>query len=258
MDLKSSLLIGHVRHARSIPLVNHFTYPIYAMLICLDELPHLHHNLPLFSYNRPNLATIYDRDHWDQSDRSIKDNLFAYLHRRGVTPPAGDIYMLTNPRIFGYVFNPVSFFYCYHADGTLALMIAEVNNTMGERYPYLLNQDCALPPTSTGTPTKHRFGFDKIFYVSPMIPMDARYEMTLTPVADKMSVHIDEFREGEKFFEARIWGQRQPLTPANLRRVLWRYPLMPWLVTARIHWQAIKLLARGLPFLKKPATPPEY
>lgn len=247
-------------HSRRTPVEHHFTYPVYNFLLNLRDLPQLDRDLPMFGYNRRNIVSIYDKDHFDEPQRSIKEKLFAYLARHDVAPPEGEIYMLTNARVLGYVFNPVSFFYCYHTTGELAFVVAEVNNTFGERYPYLLTAESALParPRDEQRAIK-RYGADKCFYVSPLIEMDARYEFTFSsPLAERMFVQIDEFQQQQKFFQARLSGDLQPLTARTLRHALLRYPFMSMQIMTYIHWEAIKTYLRGVPFIKKPESPPTY
>lgn len=259
--MDSYLFTGRLMHSRRTPVQNSFTYPVYQLLLNLDELPELDRQLWFFGYNRPNLMAIYDRDHWDQPERSIKENFLAYLARHGVEAPTGPIYMLTNPRVLGYVFNPVSFFYCYNEQKKLAFVVAEVNNTYDERYPYLLTADCALPalPRDAEREVK-RYGAKKRLYVSPLMAMDAQYEFAFSSplVHPNMFVQIDELQEAQMFFRARLWGKREPLTNRTLSYALLRYPFMTLQVITFIHWQAIKVYLKGVSFFDKPATPPAY
>ncbi len=240
-------------HSRRTPARNAFTYPVFNLLIDVDELPALGRRLwPLFGHNRLGAAALYDRDHLGEPGRGLRANLEAFLQAQGTPPPGGQILLLTSPRIFGYVFNPVSFYYCHDGAGNLACVVAEVNNTFGERHLYLLNESNALPGGSGGA---RRYWADKRFYVSPFIEMEARYEFTFSPLGRKLSVQIDEFREGEKFFQARLWGETQPLTGRALAGTLLRYPLLTLQVIGLIHWQALKLHRLGVPWVPKPAGP---
>ena len=249
--MNSHVLTGRLMHSRQAPVRNAFTYPVFHLLLDLDDLPELGRRGPLFGYNRFGLASVYDRDHLGDARRSIRDNLDDFLRSSGVEPPGGRTLLLTSPRIFGYVFNPVSFYYCHDRTGDLAGIVAEVNNTFGERHVYLLNEANALPGGRHGA---RRYWADKRFYVSPFIEMDARYEFTFSPVGEKMSVHIDEFRRGEKFFQARLWGRTEPLTSRALVGALLRYPFMTLQVIGLIHWQALKLHRLGATWVPKPAA----
>jgi hypothetical protein len=244
--MTSYILTGQLMHTRRAPARNAFTYPVFSLLLDLDDLPALN-RLPIFGYNRFKVVSVHSQDHWGDAQRDIKANILAFLAERGVQLSQGKIWLLTNPRIFGYVFNPISFYYCYAASGEWICTVAEVNNTFGETYVYWLDEQCALPSHDTAK----RYGADKVFYVSPFIAMDARYEFAFTPCGDSLRVHIDEFRQGEKFFQVRLWGDLQPLTTCALWSVLWRYPLLTVKIIALIHWQALKLWRLKVPWLDK-------
>jgi DUF1365 family protein len=245
--MTSYLLTGKLMHSRRVPVQNTFTYPVFSLLLDLDDLPALN-RLPIFGYNRFNLISVHSRDYWGDAQRDIKVNLLAFLAERDISLADGKIYLLTNPRILGYVFNPVSFYYCYNARGEWVCVVAEVNNTFEETFLYLLDEQCALP---SHTPAK-RYQADKIFYVSPFIAMEARYEFTLTPIGGvTLRVQIDEFQQDEKFFQASLWGDLQPLTTRSLWAAFWRYPLLTVQIIALIHWQALKLWRLKAPWLDK-------
>jgi len=251
--MNSSLLLGRVMHTRQSPVENTFVYPVFYLLLDLDELPDLDRALPLFGYNRPAPIAFRDADHMGDPARPVKDNLYAFLHENGVQPPDGKVYLLTFPRVFGHIFNPVSFFYCFDGADNLACIVAEVNNTWGERHPYLLTPDNARQPKRDGAAT---FWADKVFYVSPFIEMDARYEFAFSPLQDRLYVHIDEYQGGQKFFAARLWGDRVPLTRRTLRSALLRFPFLTLVVVGRIVWQAFRLWLRRVPLVPKPAAGP--
>jgi DUF1365 family protein len=251
--MNSTLLFGKVMHTRRPPHNDSFVYPVFYLLVDLDELPELDRALPLFGYNRFAPLTFHDADHLGEPSCPVKENLHAYLRENGVDPPEGKVYLLTFPRIFGHVFNPVSFFYCYDEADNLACIVAEVNNTWGERHPYLLTPENARQLKRDGATT---YWADKVFYVSPFIEMDARYEFAFSPLQDRIYVHIDEYRQGRKFFAARLWGERVSMTNQALRKALLRYPFLTLMVVARIVWHAFKLWLRRVPIVPKPATEP--
>ncbi len=238
---KSALYTGTVMHARRSPRDNVFRYPVYMALIDLDELPRLDRTLPLFGWNRRAVTSFHDADHID---------IHEVLSANGVELGAGgSIQVLTNLRVLGYVFNPVSFWWCRRADGTLACIVAEVNNTFGERLPYVL-----LPGNEAGT--RAVFETDKRLHVSPFMPMDQGYTWWFSDPGPKLSVRMDVHETGHHDFHATLTATRRPLTGASLRSALVRYPLMPLRVITLIHWQALRLWVKRTRFYRKPPFVP--
>lgn len=241
--MRSALYTGTVMHARSDPTAHVFRYPVYMTLLELDELPELDRNLPLFGWNRRAPTSYHDRDHLDVP---------ALLHDHGVDLGAGGrIEVLTNLRVLGYVFNPISFWWCYRPDGSVACVVGEVSNTFGERLPYLL-----LPSESTPDGSRHTWQTDKLLHVSPFMSMDQRYTWWLSEPGDRVSARIDVHEEGRPDFLATLVARRVELTPASLRAALVRYPLMPAAVVGRIHLQALRLWLKRTPFHHKPPFVP--
>jgi cyclopropane-fatty-acyl-phospholipid synthase len=221
-------------------------------VIDLDELPELDRRLTLFGYNSGNLFTLRDSDHIGDPSLPIKDNIVAWLAERGVDVAGGTILMLTNLRTFGYVFNPVTFFYCYRADGSFACAVAEVSNTFGERRPYLLGDENLVANGSSRT-----WRQAKELHVSPFFGMDQTYEFMLTEPGDRVSARVDLYEGGERVFLATQSGTRQELTNATLARSLARYPLMSQQVIGLIHLEALKLWRKRVPFHRKPRFHPD-
>jgi DUF1365 family protein len=237
--VRSALYNGTLTHVRRAPARNAFRYPVSYWLIDLDELPELERRLALVSVNAPNLVTFWDADHFD-GDRPLK---------RAVIEFAGDpsierVLVLTQLRVLGYVFNPVSFYWCYRGDGSLACMVAELNNTFGERLPELLQG-----PQLAYEQEKH-------LHVSPFFGLDGTYEYAFSEPGDEVFARIHMREGGTRPFTAVLHGRRAPLSNAALARMLVRYPLMPVQVTALIHWQALRLWLKRVPFHRKPAFVP--
>ena len=237
--MRSGLYTGTVMHARTTPAENVFSYGVCFFVLDLDEVPALDRQLRLFGWNRPNLVTLRDADHID---------VRAYLADHGIE--ADRILLLTNLRVLGYVFNPVSFYYCYR-DGGLACIVAEVSNTFGERLPYLLSPDNQVPD-------ERRFSYehDKRLHVSPFFSLEQGYRWWFTEPGDEVHVRIDLSEDGGRPFHATLHGRRQELTNASLARALVRYPLMPQRVISLIHLQAVKLWLKRVPFFHKPPFEP--
>ncbi|WP_229715618.1 DUF1365 domain-containing protein [Mangrovihabitans endophyticus] len=213
-----------VRHVRTAPLRHAFAYRTYQWLVDLDHLP-----------RRRWLASFQARDHLGDPRRSIRANVEAYLAGHGIDLDGGPIRMLTNARVLGHVFNPLSVFWCHHADGRLAAVVAEVHNTYGGRHCYLLR------------PGQERT--DKTFYVSPFFAVDGSYRLSLPepgpgrPLA--LTVALDQ--NGHRPFVATLRGAGRPATTHSLLAAAVRHPLVTLAVSARIKIQGIRLYARGLP-----------
>lgn len=239
--MRSGLYTGTLVHARRAPAENVFRYGIAFFVLDLDELRTLEQRLALFSVNRPNVVSLYDRDHFDDDGRSIKDKALAFCAEHGVEGlEGGRVLMLAQLRFFGYVFNPVSFFWCYRADGELACMIAELNNTFGERLPELLRGGGL------------RYEHDKHLHVSPFFGLDQRYRYAFSQPGESLYARIEVLEHGKRPLQAVLAGARHELTNGTLARSLVRYPAMPLKVTALIHWQALRLWLKRVPFHRKP------
>jgi DUF1365 family protein len=239
--VRSALYAGKLVHSRRAPAENVFRYGISFFVLDLDELAALERGLRLFSVNRPNVLTFYDRDHFEDDGRPLKEKVLAFARGKGVELP-GDtrVLVLTQLRVLGYVFNPVSFYWCYRPDGELTCMVAELNNTFGERLPEL------LPGGSL------RYEHEKHLHVSPFMPLDQRYRYEFSEPGEQVFARIDVLEDGKTPLYAVLRGERRELTNASLARALLRYPLMPVQVIGLIHWQALRLWLKRVPFRHKP------
>jgi len=236
--VRSALYLGTVMHARRSPRDHVFRYPVYMALLDLDELPRLDRRLPLFGWNRRALTSFHDADHID---------IRATLAGRGIElRDGGSIQVLTNLRVLGYVFNPVSFWWCRHGDGSLACIVAEVSNTFGERYAYVLQ------PREAAEAGRAVFETEKLLHVSPFMPMDQTYTWRFSEPGARLGIRMDVHEPGSSDFHATLNARRVPLTARSLRGVLVRYPLMPAMVTLRIHLQAARLWLKRLRVYRKP------
>jgi DUF1365 family protein len=235
--------VGTVMHARATPRGNVFRYPVYQWLVDPHELPELDRRFRLVGWNRRAVTTWHDRDHIDVP---------AFLRANGVELGEGaSMRCLTNLRVLGYVFNPVSFWWCYESGGTLACIVAEINNTFGERLPYLL-----APAQQIANGQRHVYATDKRIHVSPFMSMDQRYTWHLSEPGERLTVRIDVHEDGLRPFHATLVARRVELTEASLRAALMRYPLMPAKVISLIHLQAAKLALKRVPFFAKPPFVP--
>jgi hypothetical protein len=233
-------------HARRRPARNVFKYPVLYWLVDLDELGHLSRSMRLFSWNAPNVVSFRDGDHLEDDGLPLKAKVLRFVRERGVDLPSdARIEVLTQPRVLGYVFNPVSFYWCYRPGGELACMVAELSNTFGERLPELLDG---------GSLT---YEHEKRLHVSPFFGLDQRYRYVFSEPGDTVTARIEVHDAGGGMpLHAVLAGRRRELTNATLARALVRYPLMPARITALIHWQALRLWLKRVPFHHKPAFVP--
>jgi uncharacterized protein len=242
----SRIVRGRVMHRRHEPVENRFVYPVFFLLLDLDELDAL--GSPLFGVNRWRPLAFHFADHANGSDPRVW--VREKLARAGIRDCSGPIRVQTFPRVFGYVFNPVSFWYCHRPDGTVGAIIAEVNNTFGDRHCYLLR-----PDERTGGFAAVRA--DKRFYVSPFYPVRGEYVFRFNTDFDRPRATIDYFDDGRPQLNTSLWGESRPFSHANLFLELIRQPLLTVGVIVHIHWQALRLWRKGVTFFHRPSASAE-
>lgn len=246
----SALYFGHVRHRRHAPHAHAFSYPIAQLLLDLDELEQVFAGRWLWSVQRRNLVQFRRSDYFGDPAVPLAEALRAHVEACTGRRPQGPVRMLSHLRMLGHVFNPVTFYYCYQADGsTLECIVAEITNTpWKERHAYV------LPVTDAqGNGIDLRWTFDKRFHVSPFMPMDCQYDWRFSAPGEALRVHMQVWRDGVRQFDATQSMQRQPLDGRGLARVLLRYPLMTLKVVAAIHWQALRLWLKRNPVHDHPS-----
>ena len=200
------------------------------------------------AHNRSGLLSFFDSDHGDGRANALQwiDEL---LQREGVDDAKGEIWLHTYPRVLGYTFKPVSFWYCHAADGVLRAIVVEVNNTFGERHCYLLDR----PRYG------HELTADKVFHVSPFCTLEGNYRFRFMRSSqdgiEKTLACIDYEDATGPLIKTSVSGTLMPVTKASLRKALWRYPAMTFGVVLRIHWQAVRLWFKRVPFISKPKPP---
>lgn len=240
---------GEVRHTRLRPARNAFNYPTYFLMLPMRHLQQ--HGSGALAHNRRGLLSFHDSDHGEGGDNALAW-LDALLLSEGVMDASGEVWLHTYPRVLGYTFKPVSFWYCHRADGTLRAMVVEVNNTFGERHCYLLDD------TQYGL----ELTANKVFHVSPFCTLEGGYRFRFLQTEQggvkKTVARIDYDDDSGPLLQTSVSGTLEPLTAASLRKAVWRYPAMTLGVVARIHWQAFKLWRKHVPFIRKPAPPKPF
>jgi uncharacterized protein len=248
VTLRSALYFGTVVHRRLKPKSHHLSYGVYYLLVDLDELSELHDRSFLFSHNRFNLISFHDRDHGAGDGSALRGYVLAQLATAGIDLEGGTIRLLAMPRVLGYVFNPLSIYFCHRAGGELAAILYEVTNTFGQRHSY-------LAPARHGTAAPLHHACDKHFYVSPFIHMATRYHFRVRPPADDVAVTIEQTDSEGAVLYAALTARRTAFTDAALLRAFITHPLLTLKVIGGIHWEAVRLWLKGLRPLERPQPP---
>lgn len=246
--MNSKIFVGEVVHARSEKVKHAFRYPAYFFAFDLDEWQSISKESFLFGHNRFRVFSIFDRDYLTEGPGPILEKLKACLIRAGCGEPLRRVILVTSPRFFGHVFNPVSFYYCYAESGALRYVVAEVNNTFHERHLYVLDR-----PRSPKPGFAAHFVAAKEFHVSPFFDGGGDYDFYFSEFGEHMNIRISLARGGRQAIFAKLEGDALPFESKNLRRVLFRFPLTAFLTLPRILWQAAQLhYLKKLPAYDKP------
>lgn len=236
-------MTGTVMHARMAPKKNVFKYGIYYIAVPLSKL-----SACSIARERWACSSFYNKDHGPCDGSALAPWARDILQRYGVAAADGEIVLVCMPRILGYVFNPVSFWLCHDLQGRVRAVICEVHNTFGERHAYLCLREDHAPITP-----ENRLVAQKIFHVSPFLPREGYYEFRFAVDDKEFGVWIDYFGEGgDKMLATSLTGAFSPLNPASLRAAFWRYPLVTLKAVLLIHWQALRIIARGIKYIPKP------
>jgi len=243
--MESRLYFGHVMHQRLKHFRHRLRYRIFTLYLDLDELPQLGEKTKILSYNTWNIFSIYDKDHAKRDGAPMKGWVTAHAKEFGVDLAGGKISVLCFPRLFGYVFNPLSIYFCKDASGKLAGILYEVKNTCGEQHGYFLKTE-----PKGDAPLEH--GHAKEFYVSPFIQMKAEYAFTVREPDDKLSVHIRQHTDGSDLLMALWTGKRADLTFYNLMKSFILFPFQAFHVMWAIHWHALLIWLKGGKYYSRP------
>ncbi len=243
-----SLYVGEVMHRRSRPKAYEFVYRVFNIVLDIDRLADPPARCRLFSHNRFNLFSFHDRDHGPRDGSPLRPWIDKQLGAAGLGHAGADVRLLCMPRVLGYGFDPLSIWYCHDSNGDLRAVLYQVKNTFGDQHGYLL--PAGDEPSG---PSDHEF--DKIFHVSPLIAMDARYRIRTTSPDETLAVLIRESDDEGEFLVATLTGERREMTDAALIRQFLRVPFMSLKVIVAIHWQAIRLMLRGVKYTNRPEPP---
>jgi len=244
--MNSCLYECSVMHHRLAPKVHHFQHDIFMFYLDLDELELIAKKTFLFSYNRKNFYSFQDADHEPAGQNLLKERIVAFLERHGIDlGPFGRVMLLTLPRVAGYVFNPISVYYCFSAEGSPICSVAEVGNTFRETKLFLLRrEELATGTTFSKIVPKH-------FYVSPFSSLDLSFDFRLRIPDDKLDLKVDDRDGSEKTLITTLIGKRAELTNRNLNWFTLKYPLITLKVIFLIHWHALRLWVKRVPFYRK-------
>ena len=245
---------GQVRHTRLRPRRHAFAYDTYFLMLPIRSLQDAT-AMGTLAVNRPGLISFFEADHGDgrsPEQGGVLAWLQEVLHTEEIDDAHGEVWLHTYPRVLGYTFKPVSFWYCHRTDGSLRAIVVEVNNTFGERHCYLLDQ-----PHYGETLVAQ-----KCFHISPFCHIEGQYRFrfmrTRHDGQDRTVVRIDHDDAQGPLINTSVSGTLHAITPATLRRALWRYPAMTLMVMARIHWQALKIWLKRVGFVRKPPAPDRF
>lgn len=248
--MTADLYVSEVMHRRSRPKAYEFVYRVFNIVLDIDDIPDIASRRRLFSHNAFNLFSFYDRDHGPRNGTPLRPWIERQLADAGLAEAAANVRLLCMPRVLGYGFDPLSVWYCSDAAGTLRAVLYEVKNTFGDQHGYLM----PVADAADG-PTDHEF--DKIFHVSPLIAMNARYRIRTVSPDDKLALSIRESDPEGEFLVATLTGDRREMTDRALLRQFLRVPFMSFKIIAAIHWQAIRLMLRGVKYTNRPEPPPD-
>ncbi len=248
MSEASALYVGRVDHARLRPKRHRLSYRIFILLLDLDELEGLAKRLRWFSLGRFNLTSFRESDHGDGSGSPLRTQIERHLDAADLSIDGGPIRLLCLPRVLGYVFNPLSIYFCHGRDGGLRAILYEVSSTFGERHGYLVPAE----PNGRGV---MRQSAAKRLHVSPFMDMDLTYAFRITEPGERLSVLIETDDAEGRLLTASFIAERRPLTDATVLAAWFSHPLLTVKVILAIHWEAVKLMAKGLRLRGGPAAP---
>ncbi len=239
----AEIICANVMHGRLFPKRNNFTYGIYYLSLPLSQL-----NETALAYNKFGALSFHDKDHGACDGSSLQNWAKSLLARYKLDQADGEIVLVCMPRVLGYVFNPVSFWLCYNQDHSLRAVICEVHNTFGERHSYICAHEDQRPILKNDV-----LEGQKLFHVSPFLAREGKYHFRFDVFSRNFAAWIDYYdHEGKKQLVTSLIGAKIVLNKDNLSHVFWRYPLVTIKAITLIHWQALKLISKGIKYIKRP------
>ncbi len=247
--MNSCLYETEIMHHRLAPREHRFAYRFFSFYLDLDEIDELTRRIVLMSRNKFNVYGFYDCDHMGTPGHSVKDNLLMYFNENGIDfKSGGRIMLLTYLRTCGYVFNPVSFYYCFDEKNNPLCVVPEIGNTFGELKPFLVRKKDLHSNQFKNTQ-------DKLYYISPFTRLDDQLDFRLTIPDERLNICIDTTKNNQKIILTTMTGQRRELTNRNLLRLTLQFPLVTTKVIALIHWHAFRLWLKRIPYQEKTTNP---
>ncbi|HEY4876463.1 MAG TPA: DUF1365 domain-containing protein [Puia sp.] len=248
--MNSCLYRATVMHNRLSPKPHRFHYGVFMFYIDLNEIELLNKKILMFSHNRFNFFSFRDNEHLQlpaenpDKSKSTKQYILDYLSQNGIDLNKGRIMLLTNLNVLGYNFNPVSFYFCFDEKGEIVCCISEVSNTFREMKIFLMRKENL-------SENKFHLNTKKYFYVSPFIDHDTDFDFNLAVPDEKLNIKIDDYKDGKRFFISTLTGTRKAFSGINLLKYSIRFPLITIKVITLIHWNALLLWLKKLPYHPK-------
>ncbi len=244
MELTSSLYETEIMHHRLTPKEHKFSYRFFSFYINLDEIDELTSRITLLSHNKFNIYSFFDKDHMEVGDKTIKEKILNYLAEQGIDLTNGRIMLLTYLRTFGYVFNPVSFYYCFDENDSPVCVVPEIGNTFGEIKAFFINQNHLVG-------NKFKDCQDKYYYISPFTRLNDQLDFKLTIPSEYLDVRINTSRDGENILLTSMMGPKKELNNVQLFWMTLKFPFVTLKVIVLIHWHALLLWFKKIVFKNK-------
>jgi DUF1365 family protein len=250
--MHSAILSGQVRHHRIAPKVHSFDYGVHFLMIDLEEVSEVFRGRWFWSIERPNLISFKRSDYLGPIELPLRGCVLDLVESELGRRPQGRVSILTQVRTFGYLFNPVSFYFCHDEEGGLDAIVAEITNTpWGERHSYVLDAGCSVQAEG-----KYAFEFEKAFHISPFFQMQQSYRWEFRWERDQVEVQMTNSEAGKAVFSVSLSCQRQEISGRSLAAALLRFPLQPLRLHFAIYWQAARLFFKRVPVFTHPKSTP--